>query len=229
MAGRRELGHWRWPARAWPAALLAVLYGASALGIALTPTLAPDAPLALLALRPTFSILLLVGGSVPVLPALLIAVPLRVLFDVCYFGLSRANLRAFALRRPLGRRLVDALSARGAERALLCWCLVNTNPAVDAALGGSRVSWRRFLAFVVPGTVLMTSVYLAAARAAAPWARDLLVLIDRHATQALLLLLAVGAAHLGVAAARSAIRRRRSPAAAGEAGTEPGTASTAPS
>ena len=198
----------RLAARVWPAALLAVLIGGGVLGLALSSRLADRAPLLLVALRPTPSILLLVGGSTPVLPTLLVAVPLRELVDVCYFGVARANLRSLALLRPGGRRLVDALSRHSAERALLYFCLVNTNAAVDAALGGGDVPWRRFLRFLLPGTVISTTAYLLAARAVAPWARDLVTWLDSHATEGLLLLLAVGGLRLAVQAVRSRVPRR---------------------
>lgn len=204
----------------WPAALLAVLIGGGALGLALSTRLASTAPLLLVALRPTPSILLLVGASTPVLPTLLVAVPLRALVDVCYFGVARANLRSLAVLRPGGRRLVDALSRRSTERALLYFCLVNTNAAVDAALGGGDVPWRRFLRFLLPGTVLSTTTYLLAARAVSPWARSLVTWLDSHATEGLLLLLAVGALRLAIQAARSRLRQsgRRRETASGEPG-----------
>ncbi|OHV46065.1 hypothetical protein BCD48_21080 [Pseudofrankia sp. BMG5.36] len=197
--------------------LLAVLIGGGVLGLALSTRLASSAPLLLVALRPTPSILLLVGGSAPVLPTLLIAVPLRALVDVAYFGVARANLRSLMTLRPGGQRLANALSRRSTERALLYFCLVNTNAAVDAALGGGDVPWRRFLRFLIPGTVVSTTAYLLAARAVAPWARGLVTWLDSHATEGLLLLLAVGALRLAAQAVRSRLRRR-----AGRPGAAPG-------
>src|SRR6185369_4803143 len=99
--------------------------------------LARGAPLLLVALRPTWSVMLLVGGSVPFVPALLIAVPLRALVRVGYFGVARNDLRSVLTLRPGGRRLVDALSRRSTERALLYVCLINANP------GGRRGARRR--------------------------------------------------------------------------------------
>ncbi|OHV36487.1 hypothetical protein BCD49_19580 [Pseudofrankia sp. EUN1h] len=200
--------------------MLAVLIGGGVLGLALSTRLASTAPLLLVALRPTPSILLLVGGSAPVLPTLLIAVPLRALVDVGYFGVARANLRSLMMLRPGGQRLVGALSRHSTERALLYFCLINTNAAVDAALGGGDVPWRRFLRFLIPGTVISTTTYLLAARAVAPWARGLVTWLDSHATEGLLLLLVVGALRLAAQAIRSRVRRRadRPEAAPGEPG-----------
>lgn len=186
--------------------LLAVLYGAGAVGLALLARLASSAPLLLIALRPTWSVMLLVGGSVPFLPALLIAVPLRALVRVAYFGIARNGLRSLLELRPGGRRVVDALSRRSTARVLLYVCLVNANPAVDAALGGSDVSWRRFLRFVVPGMAIQTTVYLLAARAVSPWGRTLVTWLDGHIGEGLLLLFAAGLLRL---ATRALIARRR--------------------
>ncbi|MBL7497422.1 hypothetical protein I6A84_33785 [Frankia sp. CNm7] len=204
--------------RLWPAALVAVLFTGGAVGLALTTRLASSAPLLLVALRPTPSILLLVGASTPVGWTLLIAVPLRALVDVGYFGVARTNLRSLVALRPGGRRLVDALSRRTTERALLYFCLVNTNAAVDAALGGGDVPWRRFLRFLIPGTILSTTLYLLAARAVAPWARDVVTWLDSHATEGILLLLALGLLRLAVQAARNRLRRGRDAPAPGDSG-----------
>jgi hypothetical protein len=190
-------------ARVWPVLLLAVLYGGGALGLALLPRLATTAPLALVALRPTWSTLLLVGGSVPVGPTILVAVPLRALVRFGYFGLARNDLRALLTLRSGGRRLVDALTRRSTERALLCFCLINANPAVDAALGGGGVSWRRFAAFVLPGMAIQTSAYLLAARAVSPWGRTAVSWFDAHATEAFLLLIAVGLLRLAARSLRA--------------------------
>ncbi len=190
--------------------LLAVLYGGGALGLALLARLAPGAPLLLLALRPTWSVMLLVGGSVPFLPAVLIAVPLRALVRVGYFGIARNDLRSVLVVRPGGRRVVGALSRRSTERMLLYVCLVNANPAVDAALGGSGVSWRRFLSFVVPGMALQTAAYLLAARAVSPWGRTLVAWLDGHVAEGLVALLAAGLLRLAARSLLARDRRRRS-------------------
>ncbi|MBL7490621.1 hypothetical protein I6A60_29990 [Frankia sp. AgB1.9] len=190
--------------------LLAALYGGGAVGLALLPRLAPSAPLLLIALRPTWSVMLLVGGSVPFLPALLIAVPLRALVRIAYFGIARNDLRSLLALRPGGRRVVDALSRRSTERVLLYVCLVNANPAVDAALGGSGVSWRRFLSFVTAGMAIQTSVYLLAARAVSPWGRTLVTWLDGHLGAGLLLLFAAGLLRLAARALVARHRRRRS-------------------
>jgi hypothetical protein len=213
----------RWEVRVWPVLLLAVLYGGGLLGLALLSRLAKTAPLALVALRPTWSVLLLVGGSVPFVPTLLVAVPARALVRVSYFGIARNDLRGLLTLRPGGQRLVDALSRRGTERALLWFCLINANPAVDAALGGGRVTWRRFLAFVVPGMALQTSVYLLAARAVSPWGRSAVGWFDAHATEGFLLLVALGGLRAGVRVLRRRWRSRADsePAAAAREPSEP--------
>jgi len=208
VAGEPTAGWSRWAARGWPVLLIAVLYGAGAVGLALLTRLARGAPLLLVALRPTWSVMLLVGGSVPFVPALLIAVPLRALVRVGYFGVARNDLRSVLTLRPGGRRLVDALSRRSTERALLYVCLINANPAVGAALGGGGVSWRRFLRFVVPGMAIQTSAYLLAARAVSPWGRTLVSWLDGHVTEGLLLLFAAGALRLAAKSLLARARRR---------------------
>jgi prepilin-type processing-associated H-X9-DG protein len=198
-----------WAARGWPVVLLAAVYAASAVGLTLVARLARDAPLLLLALRPTWSIMLLVGGSVPFLVALLIAVPLRALVRFGYFGVARHDLRSVLALRPGGRRLVDALSRRSTERALLYFCLINANPAVAAALGGGKVSWLRFGGFVTVGMTLQTSAYLLAARAVSPWGRTTVAWLDGHATAAILLLASLGVARVVAKSLSTRARRAR--------------------
>jgi hypothetical protein len=158
--------------------------------------------------------MVLVGGSVPFLPALLIAVPLRALVRTAYFGVARNDLRSLLILRPGGRRLVGVLSRRSSERALLYICLINANPAVAGALGGSEVSWRRFQSFVVPGMAIQTSAYLLTARAVSPWGRTLVTWFDGHATEGLLLLIVAGALRLAATPLGARLRRWRSAPAA---------------
>jgi len=191
----------------WPSLLTGTLLGAGALGLTLLPSLVTTAPMLLVALRPTWSVLLLVGGQVPFLPTLLLASFFRALVDVGYFGLARNNVRSLLLRRVGTSRLVTALSRRGTERPLLWFCLVNTNIAVDAALGAGSVPARRFLRFLIPGTLLSTSVYLLAAGSLAPWMRDVVTWIDGNAS--LLILGGVGLAACHAAALALRARRRR--------------------
>ncbi|WP_370657127.1 hypothetical protein [Frankia sp. ArI3] len=101
--------------RLWPVLLTGSLLGLGALGLAIAPALAGRAPLLLIALRPTWAILLLVGGSAPFVPALLVAAFFRALVDVGYFGLARNNIRSVLLRRLGGSRLVTALARPGTQ------------------------------------------------------------------------------------------------------------------
>ncbi|EIV90895.1 putative membrane-associated protein [Frankia sp. QA3] len=191
----------------WPALLTGSLLGLGALGLALVPALAGRAPLLLIALRPTWAILLLVGGSVPFVPALLVAAFFRGLVDVGYFGLARNNIRSVLLRRLGGSRLVTALTRPGTQTPLLWFCLVNTNAAVDAALGAGGVPMRRFLQFLIPGSLLSAALYLTAARAVAPWMRGAVNWLDAHMTYLVLGGLALA---LAQAAGRVGLRRWRS-------------------
>jgi hypothetical protein len=188
--------------------LVAVLLGGGAVGLLSAPRLVDAAPLLLIALRPTPSILLLAGARPPFAAALLVAAVPRALLDIGYFGVARANLRSVVALRPAGRRLVAALSRRTTERALLWLCLFNTNAVVDGALGTADVRWQRFLRFLVPGTLLSTTAYLLAARAVSSRTRDLVGWLDGHATQAIGLLAAIGLARVAAATVR---RRRRRP------------------
>ncbi len=193
--------------RLWPVLLTGSLLGLGALGLAIAPALAGRAPLLLIALRPTWAILLLVGGSAPFVPALLVAAFFRALVDVGYFGLARNNIRSVLLRRLGGSRLVTALARPGTQTPLLWFCLVNTNAAVDAALGAGDVPMRRFLRFLIPGSLLSAALYLTAARAVAPWMRGAVNWLDAHMTYLVLGGLALA---LTQAAARGGLRRWRS-------------------
>jgi membrane protein DedA with SNARE-associated domain len=197
----RRLAH-----QLWPALLTGSLLGLGALGLALVPALAGRAPLLLIALRPTWAILLLVGGSVPFVPALLVAAFFRALVDVGYFGLARNNIRSVLLRRLGSSRLVTALARPGTQTPLLWFCLVNTNAAVDAALGAGGVPMRRFLRFLMPGSLLSAAFYLTAARAVSPWMRGAVDWLDAHMTYLVLGGLALA---LAQAAARVGLRRWR--------------------
>ncbi|ABD11000.1 hypothetical protein CcI156_04755 [Frankia sp. CcI156] len=191
--------------RLWPALLTGTLLGLGALGLALAPALAGSAPLLLVALRPTWAILLLVGGTVPFVPALLIAAFFRGLIDVGYFGLARNNIRSVLLRRISTGRVVAALSRRGTQRPLLWFCLLNTNAAVDAALGAGDVPLRRFLRFLVPGSLLSSALYLTAARAVTPWMHGVVTWLDENMTFLILGSLTLAIIQLG---ARTLLRRR---------------------
>ncbi|CAO5152176.1 membrane hypothetical protein [Frankia sp. AiPs1] len=204
----------RWSRQLWPVLLTGTLLGLGALGLALLPVLSRRAPLLLVALRPTWGVLVLVGGSVPFVPALLVAALLRGLLDVGYFALARGNIRSVLLRSLGGSRLVTALARARTQRPLLWFCLVNTNVAVDAALGAGGVSTRRFLCFLVPGSLLQTAVYLTAARAASPWMRGPVDWLDAHLTWFVL-------GGLALAAARAALRSRRRSRPRGSGGDTP--------
>ena len=144
----------RWPTvvrHTWPVGLTTLLLALGWVGLASSAALHDTAPLLLVALRPTPSIILLAGPHAPFAAALVVAAAGRCLFDVAVFGTSRNNIRSFLLPRPLGGRLVRWLSRRGTERGLLWFCLVNTNIPVDTALGTSSVPWRRFVRFVGAG------------------------------------------------------------------------------
>ncbi|WP_261570793.1 hypothetical protein [Frankia gtarii] len=200
-SGLRRLAH-----RLWPALLTGSLLGLGAIGLALVPALADRAPLLLIALRPTWAILLLVGGSVPFVPALLVAAFFRALVDLGYFGLARNNIRSVLLRRLGGSRLVTALARPRTQTPLLWFCLVNTNAAVDSALGAGDVPMRRFLRFLIPGSLLSAALYLTAARAVAPWMRGAVNWLDAHMTYLVLGGLALA---LAQAAGRVGLRRWR--------------------
>ncbi|WP_243407327.1 hypothetical protein [Frankia canadensis] len=166
----------------WPAVLTGTLIGLGVLGLALVPSLSRRAPLLLIALRPTWGVLVLVGGSVPFLPALLLAATMRTLLDVGYFGLARNNVRSVLLRSVGGNRLVASLARTNTQTPLLWFCLLNTNVAVDAALGAGGVPMRRFLRFLIPGSVLSSVLYLCAARAVSPWMLAGVDWLDAHMT-----------------------------------------------
>ncbi|MCK9899789.1 hypothetical protein MXD63_06845 [Frankia sp. Cpl3] len=191
-------------ARVWPTLLTGSLLGAGATGLVFLPSLAASAPLLLIALRPTISVLVLVGGQVAFVPALLVATVFRALLDVGYFGLARYNVRSLLLRRVGTSRLVTALSRRSAQRGLLWFCLVNTNLAVDAALGAGAVPMRRFLRFLIPGSALSSALYLAAGSSLAPWTREVVRWLDEHAS--MLMLGAIGLAALQTTALLAARR-----------------------
>jgi len=196
-------GEQRWVRLAhhlWPVLVTGTLLGLGALGLVLLPTLAHRAPLLLIALRPTWGVLVLVGGSVPFVPALLVAAVMRALLDVGYFALARNNVRSVLLRSIGGGRLVTALTRERTQTPLLWFCLLNTNVAVDAALGAGGVPMRRFLRFLIPGSLLSSVIYLAAARSVTPWMRGGVDWLDAHLTWLVLgtlaaALLRVGAAH----------------------------------
>ncbi|WP_018503288.1 hypothetical protein [Parafrankia discariae] len=198
--------------RGWPALLTGGLLAAGTVGLVLLPTLASSAPLLLIALRPTVSVLLLVGGDVAFLPALLIATVLRALLDLGYFGLARHNIRSLLLRRIGTSRLVTVLSRHGAQRGLLWFCLINTNVAVDAALGTGSVSTRRFLRFLIPGSMTSSALYLSAGSALGPWTSDLVRWLDNHASLLVLGGIALACAHAVVVLVTRRVRARRRPA-----------------
>lgn len=213
--GRRSV--WaRRPRPLWPVALTVTLLGSGFVGLAFSPRLAAHAPLLLLALRPTPSIIILVGGRVPFAPALIIGTVLRGALDLGYFGLARHTLRGLLVPRGFGAALVATLSKRGTERALLWFCLLNTNLAVDAALGSGAVSTRRFSRFLFAGSTISTVLYLLLGRAVAGPARAVVTWADSRAGVLIAGTLAL-AAGPGLWARRRARRRRR---AAGPADTD---------
>lgn len=201
-------------ARGWPALLTGSLLAAGTVGLVLLPTLASSAPLLLIALRPTVSVLILVGDNVAFLPALLIATVLRTLLDLGYFGLARYNVRSLLLRRVGTSRLVTVLSRHGAQRGLLWFCLINTNVAVDAALGTGSVSMRRFLRFLVPGSMTSSALYLSAGSALGPWTSDLVRWLDNHASLLIIGGIALACAHAAVVMVTRRVRAGRRPAPA---------------
>ncbi len=191
----------------WPGLLTGTLLGLGWLGLALLPVLVRRAPLLLIALRPTWGVLVLVGASVPFLPALLIATVLRCLLDVGYYAMARNNIRSLLLRSMGGGRLVAALTRPNTQTPLLWFCLLNTNVAVDAALGAGGVPMRRFLRFLLPGSALSSLIYLGAARAVTPWMRGGVDWLDARMTWFVLGGLALAVVRL---AGGRALRRLRS-------------------
>lgn len=179
--------------RGWPLGLVALLLGLGWIGLASATTLHDTAPLLLIAMRPTPSIILLAGPYAPFGAALVVAAVGRCLFDLAVFGASRNNVRSFLLPRPLGGRLVRWLSRRGTERGLLWFCLLNTNIPVDTALGTASVPWRRFVRFVGTGSVISSTVYLLASRAVTGPTADAVDWVDRHLTLFIGAMVLVGA------------------------------------
>lgn len=192
--------------RLWPTLLTAGMLASGGLGLLFLPALAGSAPLLLIAMRPTLSVLLLVGGDVPFLPALLVATVFRALLDIGYFGLARYNMRSLLLRRVGTGRVVAGLSRRWAQGGLLWFCLVHTNLAVDVALGAGSVTMRRFLRFVIPGSAISSALYLSAGGAIAPWTQSLIRWMDAHASMLILGGMALAAAQ---AVAVLVVRRLR--------------------
>ncbi|MCK9875200.1 hypothetical protein MXD59_05285 [Frankia sp. Ag45/Mut15] len=202
--GRLRLSH-----HLWPVLLTATLIGLGVLGLVLLPVLSRRAPLLLVALRPTWGVLVLVGGTVPFVPTLLLAALLRGLLDVGYFALARNNIRSVLLRSLGGSRLVAALTRPNTRTPLLWFCLVNTNVAVDAALGAGDVPMRRFLRFLAVGSLLQTAVYLAAARAASPGMRQAVDWLDAHMTWFVVGGLALALVRIALRSVRRAARDAR--------------------
>jgi hypothetical protein len=188
-------------------------------GLASAPALHDTAPLLLIALRPTPSVILLAGPHAPFAAALVVAAVGRCLFDVAIFGSARNNVRSFLLPRSLGGRLVRWLSRRGTERGLLWFCLVNTNIPFDTALGASTVAWHRFVRFAGSGAVISSTVYLASSRAVSGISTDAVSWIDRNLTLFILAVAAIGTVQALVSWRRSVWRRnaRREPSPKQEA------------
>ena len=201
----------RWPTvvrRTWPVGLTTLLLALGWVGLASSAALYDTAPLLLVALRPTPSIILLAGPHAPFAAALVVAAVGRCLFDVAVFGTFRNNIRSFLLPRPLGGRLVRWLSRRGTERGLLWFCLVNTNIPVDTALGTSSVPWRRFVRFVGAGSVITSAVYLLSSRAVSGTSADVVSWIDRNLALFILATATLGAVQAFVLWRRAATRNR---------------------
>lgn len=152
--------------------IIAALYGAGLLGLALTPILTREQPILLLMLNPTTTILLLVGGRVelPLLIALVTA--RRFLVHIVFYLLGWWYAEA-AIGWMVGRS-TDAEAIVGqAERifrrigwlAVLIW----PGPFPSVLSGTSRMPWPLFVAIDLVGTVAsITLTRYAASLAANP-------------------------------------------------------------
>lgn len=137
-------------------AIIAVLYGAGMLGLALTPILTREQPIALLLLNPTTTILLLVGGRIGLVPLIALVATRRFLVHIVFYLLGRWYADA-ALAWMLGRDADAAPLVGQAERifrrvgwlAVLIW----PGPFPSVLSGASRMPWPLFVAIDIIGTV----------------------------------------------------------------------------
>ncbi len=153
-------------------ALIAALYAAGLLGLALTPILSREQPILLLLLNPTTTILLLVSGRVELPLLVALVTTRRFLVHVVFYLLGWWYAEA-AIAWMVGRSAdAEAIVGQG-ERifrrigwlAVLIW----PGPFPSVLSGASRMPWPLFVAIDLIGTVAsITLTRYAASLAANP-------------------------------------------------------------
>jgi len=182
-------------------AIIAALYGAGLLGLALAPILTREQPIILLLLNPTTTILLLVGGRVelPLLVALVTA--RRFLVHIVFYLLGWWYAEA-AINWMVGRS-TDAEAIVGqAERifrrigwlAVLIW----PGPFPSVLSGASRMPWPLFVAIDLVGTVASILLTRYAASLAANPLDIVLGFIDANAEVLTIICVVTVALWLGI-------------------------------
>jgi membrane protein DedA with SNARE-associated domain len=137
---------------------IAVLFAASVVGVALTPTLAPRHPLALLVLDARNRTLVLVAKHIDLVPFLVVAVVRRLSSDPLYYVLGRRyGKRAVRwVERQFGGRIIRATEALF-RRASYPMVFVFPGALVCALAGQSGMHPVAFGALNVGGTVVMVA------------------------------------------------------------------------
>jgi len=153
-------------------AIIAALYGAGLLGLALAPILTREQPILLLLLNPTTTILLLVSGRVELVWLIALVAARRFLVHIVFYLLGWWYAEA-AIEWVVGRSTdAEAIVGR-AERifhrigwlAVLIW----PGPFPSVLSGASRMPWPLFVAIDLVGTVAsITLTRYAASLAANP-------------------------------------------------------------
>jgi len=177
--------------------------GLNTLGLVLAPSLLGGWELLLVALRPTPTVLVLVGGRLDAWIALIIAVPTRLLLDLAYFLAARHGGLAVLGRFRWGALVVRPMAHHRSVRALQRIALVYASTPVDIALGLGPTSLPRFLAVTGVGTTVSTVFYLLVASSVAGPAGGVLDWVARHATVVTLVIVVAV-----VAAVAVGVRRR---------------------
>jgi membrane protein DedA with SNARE-associated domain len=135
---------------------IAVLFAASVVGVALTPTLAPRHPLALLILDARNRTLVLVAKHIELVPFLLVAVVRRLSSDPIYYVLGRryGERAVHWVERQFGGGVISATEALF-RRASYPMVFVFPGALVCALAGQSGMHPVMFGALNVGGTVFM--------------------------------------------------------------------------
>lgn len=137
-------------------------------GLVLAPSQLGRQPLLVLALRPTPAFLVLVGDTVPAVPAVLIATVGRTAVDMAYFLTARYGAARVLQRFGIGRGVTGGLSRPVASRGLLAVSFVWSSSPVIAALGLGSTSAGLFLGVTGAGNLATSSVYVLAGRQLGP-------------------------------------------------------------